>query len=312
MAALELTLSVLKDQSNVSVLLPSLEQIAPSLREVFCRVDNSKRQSAQWEPGLTLSLQWQLKPGEHHLEIDFGGLLPSGVLTLPVQTKAITGVLPPLVRVEDGKPDHECRLWNPLTPPQQLSTVVPSLFALNPQLTSLPGTFANLPALKEVPESLFFPLIYVKHFENTFRMSGLAAVSPLLFNSNTAVESFFGVFSACKDLHQIPEDLFFSNTAVKRFDQAFADSGLKTIPAGLFQRARKNAYYLETFARTDIQEVPAGLFKDVEPRNIDGIFEPKGRCDHDPMNIKAGPRFSNDFFADTRSAAGIATRPKRT
>lgn len=50
---------------------------------------------------------------------------------------------------------------------------------------------------------------------------------------------------------------------------------------------------------------------DTEPVNIDGMFEPAEHLPHDPMNIKAAPVFSQDFFDATRLATGVPTKRAR-
>lgn len=54
-----------------------------------------------------------------------------------------------------------------------------------------------------------------------------------------------------------------------------------------------------------------GQMTDTEPVNIDGMFEPAERLPHDPMNIKAAPVFSQDFFDATRLATGVPTKRAR-
>ena len=93
----------------------------------------------------------------------------------------------------------------------------------------------------------------------------------------------------------------------RNFNGAFAESGLTDIPGRLFANVRRRSTFIETFARTPARTVPVGLMHGIDPANIDGMFEPVRAADHDPIKIKAGPAFPQDFFDDTRNAVGVAT-----
>ena len=252
-------------------------------------------------------IEFRTLANTERMTIDFGGPLPSGVLVLPEQTTAISLPIPVLVDDATGALATHAHIWHRDYPPQRLSSLVSALFAHNTHLTHLEYTFAGLPELKAVPESLFFPLIYCVSFAGVFAQSGLEQVNRQLFAANLQAENFSNAFLRCKNLSSVPEELFSSNSQARNFNGTFAESGLTEIPGRLFSGVRRRSSFIETFARTPVKVVPPGLMRGLEPVNIDGMFEPARAAEHDPIKIKAGPSFPQDFFDDTRKAVGVAT-----
>lgn len=252
-------------------------------------------------------IEFRTLANTERMTIDFGGPLPSGVLVLPEQTTAISLPIPVLVDDATGALATHAHIWHRDYPPQRLSSLVSALFAHNTHLTHLEYTFAGLPELKAVPESLFFPLIYCVSFAGVFAQSGLEQVNRQLFAANLQAENFSNAFLRCKNLSSVPEELFGSNSQARNFNGTFAESGLTEIPGRLFSGVRRRSSFIETFARTPVKVVPPGLMRGLEPVNIDGMFEPARAAEHDPIKIKAGPSFPQDFFDDTRNAVGVAT-----
>lgn len=294
----------------VTLRIPAGNTIAPSLNQVTVSFDGQTSQHHR-EPISSTVLEYHPMPGTHRLEIDFGGPMPAATIILPEQTTAIISPIPALHDDATGMLSTAGHIWNPAKPPRQLTQLVSSLFAHNTHLVALSGTFAGLTALTEVPESLFFPLIYARTFTGVFALSGLTHVSRQLFTANLQAEDFSEAFMGCKSLHSIPAGLFSTNTHARIFDRTFAESTLGEVPAALFSNVAKRGSFVETFARTQVKHVPEGLMTDTEPVNIDGMFEPAERLPHDPMNIKAAPVFSQDFFDATRLATGVPTKRAR-
>ena len=244
---------------------------------------------------------------KQQMTIDFGGPLPAGVLILPEQTTAILQPVPQLVEDGTGTIATHARIWHRDYPPQRLNSLVSALFAHNTHLTHLEYTFAGLPELKSVPESLFFPLIYTVSFVGVFAQSGLESVNRQLFAANLQAEDFSQAFLRCRNLEHVPEELFSGTAQARSFNGTFAESGLVDIPPRLFAGVRRRSSFVGTFARTPVRVVPPGLMRGLEPSNVDGMFEPEQGLDHDPIKIKAGPEFPQDFFDDTRMACGVPT-----
>ena len=296
-----------KRDRQVVLRIPAGNRIAASLSQVSVSFDGQISQHRR-EPISSTVLEYHPMPGIHRLEIDFGGPMPAATLVLPEQTTAIISPIPALHDDETGMLSTAGHIWNPSQPPRRLSSLVSSLFAHNTHLVALSGTFAGLSSLQEVPESLFFPLIYARTFAGVFALSGLSRVSRQLFTANLQAEDFSEAFLGCKNLTDIPAELFSTNTHARVFDRTFAESSLSRLPTGLFTNVAKRASFIETFARTQIRFVPQQLMSGLDPLNVDGMFEPAQKLEHDPLNIKAAAHFPQDFFDDTRSAIGVPTK----
>ena len=105
----------------------------------------------------------------------------------------------------------------------------------------------------------------------------------------------------------MPPGLFAACSRAFLFDKAFAGSGLAAIPAELFAAVASGGSYEQTFARCPVREVPAGLMAGREPVSVDGMFEPLAERDHDPMRLKAAPKFYPGFLEDVRMSDGVPT-----
>ena len=182
-------ITVGKRDRLVTLRIPAGNTIAPSLRQVSVTFDGETSHHHR-EPISSTVLEYHPMPGTHRLEIDFGGPMPAATLILPEQTTAIISPIPALYNDATGMLSTAGHIWNPIKPPRQLTHLVSSLFAHNTHLVALSGTFAGLTALTEVPESLFFPLIYARTFTGVFALSGLAHVSRQLFTANLQAEDF--------------------------------------------------------------------------------------------------------------------------
>ena len=186
-------ITVGKRDRLVTLRIPAGNTIAPSLRQVSVTFDGETSHHHR-EPISSTVLEYHPMPGTHRLEIDFGGPMPAATLILPEQTTAIISPIPALYNDATGMLSTAGHIWNPIKPPRQLTHLVSSLFAHNTHLVALSGTFAGLTALTEVPESLFFPLIYARTFTGVFALSGLAHVSRQLFTANLQAEDFSEAF----------------------------------------------------------------------------------------------------------------------
>lgn len=307
MTKLVLEIVPTKKVSMVRVRIPAGATLAPSLQNVTVSYGKDTQTRRRVPESVTV-IEFTSLQEPQKLTIDFGGPMPAGTLILPEQTGAIVSPIPPLVDDTTAALTPFGYIWHPQHPPMGLKSVVSSLFAHNTHLVALPGTFARLPLLTAVPESLFFPLIYLKSFAGVFALSGLTEVSRQLFTANLQAEDFTESFAGCKNLKNIPEDLFSTNAQAHIFDRLFAESGLTGIPEKLFWATRKRGSFIETFARSAVSEIPARLMENLEPSDVDGMFEPARILDHDPMHLKSACRFPSQFLSDTVRAAGVPTK----
>lgn len=307
MTKLVLDIVPTKKVSMVRVRIPAGETIAPTLQNVTVTYGKETQTRKRVLESATV-IEFTSLPDVQKLSIDFGGPMPAGTLILPEQTGAIASPIPPLVNDATGALTPLGYIWHPEHPPVELKTLVSSLFAHNTHLVALPGTFSRLPNLTEVPESIFFPLIYIKSFAGVFALSGISQVSRQLFTANLQAEDFTESFAGCKNLKAVPEELFSTNAQAHIFDRLFAQSGLADIPEKLFWPTRKKGSFVETFARSCVTQIPPKLMNNLEPVDVDGMFEPAKLQEHDPENLKAACRFPTEFLIDTLKAAGVPTK----
>lgn len=296
-----------KKVSMVRVRIPAGPTVAPSLTNVTVTY-GKETQTRRRVPESATVIEFTSLPEPQKLSIDFGGNLPAGTVILPEQTGAVVSPIPALVDDATGALTPFGYIWHQEQPPVGLKSVVSSLFAHNAHLVALPGTFSRLPLLTSVPESLFFPLIYLRSFAGVFALSGISEVSRQLFTANLQAEDFTESFAGCKNLKTVPEELFSTNTHAHVFDRLFAESGLTQIPEKLFWTTRKKGSFVETFARAAVGEIPARLMENLEPADVDGMFEPAHLLDHDPLHLKSACRFPTQFLSDTVRAAGVPTK----
>ncbi len=262
-------------------------------------------ESLLWKEDDVTKVSFPLKKGSHILTIEVEGTLPIASLTLPKQTVALCDELPPLVDPETWKPAHHAQIWNRETPPENLERVSEALFMRNPQIADLTETFAHLPKLKSVPKLIFLTLTKVRSFNGLFKESGIESIDPVLFSAAVNAIDFREIFASCKSLKAIPKDIFKGNLKAWRFDSAFEESGLSVIPAELFNSNQQGSSFTRTFANCPITKVPDGFLAGVNPSDVDGMFEMDKALDHDPLKIKAAPRFPASFFLAIRNARGV-------
>lgn len=103
---------------------------------------------------------------------------------------------------------------------ESLITIPETLFKGQNNLTSFDRTFKGCKSLKTIPANLFSDCTSAYMFIDTFAASGLTSVPPGLFD-NTIASLVKGIFTDCKDLHDVPEDLLANSVqyGVKLEDQ---------------------------------------------------------------------------------------------
>ncbi len=302
--ALKLELLVKKSHENVRFQL--LARQTETEKTVNYQFDNEVG-SCLWSAEKPLVVEFSAQKGQHTLTIDIENSLPCGMLTLPEQTVAICDELPLLTDPLSEKPSRRATIWNPQTPPTNLESISESLFVRNPQLMDLTETFARLPHLKAIPKLVFLTLPKVRIFNGLFRESAIESVEGSFFSAAVNAVDFRSIFFGCRFLKTVPGNLFECNTKAWCFDSAFEKSGIEQIPPELFRHVLTGSSFIRAFAGCPIKEVPDGLLQGIKPIDVDGMFEPTAILDHDPLRIKAAPRFPPSFFTDIRMARGIPT-----
>ena len=173
-----------------------------------------------------------------------------------------------------------------------LSTIFPYLGSNDGQYPRFVGTFTGCTNLTSIPNTLFSSLTGSGEsmFSNTFANSGLTSIPSDLFNFNGNNVSgadfmFLSTFNGCTGLtgaNAIPSNLFSRviSGAQYLFSNTFANSGLTSIPSGLFNFNGNNvsgANYMfsGTFASctglTGANAIPSNLFSRVTS-GAQGLF----------------------------------------
>ena len=240
------------------------------------------------------------------MTIDFGGPMPSGVLILPSRRRQSSSPCRSWWMTQAARLPPTARIWHRDYPPQRLNSLVSALFAHNTHLTHLDYTFAGLPELKGVPESLFFPLDLHGLLCGRPRTKRHRVGGPATICRQPSGRGLLAGLPALSQPHQGPRGSLFGRRTGKKLQRNLCPKvGSPTSLRAFFANVRRRSSFVGTFARTPIRTVPSGLMHGLDPANVDGMFEPAAGLDHDPIKIKAGPAFPQDFFDDTRNAAGV-------
>lgn len=306
--ALKIELSVRRNREPVCFAFS--QRLFPEEKSIHYTLDDVQSDAVPWLSDKPTQVKLTVAKGTHRLSIDVDGVLPCSTVRLPEQTVALTDELPPLIDPVTGKLSRKAVLWCPSYPPVNLTRISQALFMRNTQLMDLTETFARLPQLKSIPKLVFIPLTRARLFTGLFKNSGLESVDPALFSAAVDATDFREAFYGCRALKSVPETLFDTNTKAWRFDRTFEESGLESVPAHLFSNSLHGASFARTFAHCPLRNVPEGLLRGLNPTDVDGMFEPKETLPHDPLKIKAAPRFPASFFNDIRMARGIPTLSK--
>ena len=184
---LTLALTVHERKKDVAVRFNRVAHLSPELSWVTLTIDGEKRRLQLREDDEFAYVKTFLK-GEHTMTLDFGGVWPAGLVTLPEETTALTEILPVIADCATLEPLAAGSLTTPETPLTNLTTIYASFFAHNAQLKDLTGFFAGTNSLTTVPESLFFPLIYAENFTRVFAGAGLTEVPEQLFHGKPRAE----------------------------------------------------------------------------------------------------------------------------
>lgn len=90
---LTLALTVHERKKDVAVRFNRVAHLSPELSWVTLTIDGEKRRLQLREDDEFAYVKTFLK-GEHTMTLDFGGVWPAGLVTLPEETTALTEILP--------------------------------------------------------------------------------------------------------------------------------------------------------------------------------------------------------------------------
>ncbi len=123
---------------------------------------------------------------------------------------------------------------------ESLTTIEDNAFRGLTAAKSFRYCFSDCTALNSIPATLFQGMSNAYEFTYTFENTALESVPATLFNECRDYSSadFTYMFSACTNLKSVPATLFehFTKVTSPGFRYMFEDSGLESVPAGLFAK----------------------------------------------------------------------------
>ncbi len=172
---------------------------------------------------------------------------------------------------------------------RNLAVIPAGLFATNTSVTNVTNLFTDCESLTAIPEGVFSGLSKVTSFSGMFKgcsgiqtvgdniLSGcdaavnissmfqgctsLTDVGANAFSGAAKIGNILGLFAQCTSLRSVPETLLSPMTEVTNASGVFADSGIESIPAGIFSANAKVVNFSKAFSGcTSLRSVPDGLF----------------------------------------------------
>ena len=118
---LTLALTVHERKKDVAVRFNRVAHLSPELSWVTLTIDGEKRRLQLREDDEFAYVKTFLK-GEHTMTLDFGGVWPAGLVTLPEETTALTEILPVIADCATLEPLAAGSLTTPETPLTNLTS----------------------------------------------------------------------------------------------------------------------------------------------------------------------------------------------
>lgn len=149
---------------------------------------------------------------------------------------------------------------------KSLTTIEENAFRGLTAAKSFKYCFADCTSLRSIPATLFQGMSNAYEFTYTFSNTALEVVPATLFSECRDYSSadFSYMFSECKNLKSVPATLFNPFTAVTSpgFRYLFSESGLESVPAGLFEKNVKVSSGFESVFEncTSLKRIEGSIF----------------------------------------------------
>lgn len=161
-----------------------------------------------------------------------------------------------------------------------LKTVPSGLLKPFTKATSFTQMFANCTALETVEADVFPATSKAATLTNMFLGdTALKNVGLMFGEANTAASGTIeSIFNGCTALESVPAGIFDNLKAVTKATSAFQNSGIQTLPEGLFAKMEKAITFDKCFMNCDeLVEAPHNLFgSSAEASSMQNMFE---NCD---------------------------------
>lgn len=164
--------------------------------------------------------------------------------------------------------------------------------------TDIKYMFAGCSSITAIPLGLFVNSSAVTNLEYIFYRTGVSALQAGIFDGLTGVKTLGAVFQDCKSLTSVEEGLFDGLTAAKSFRYCFADcTALESIPEGLLRGMSLAYEFTYMFHNTGLRSIPAGLFNEVRDYSSADFTYMLSEC----PNLKTVPAGLFDHFTTVTS-----------
>lgn len=146
---------------------------------------------------------------------------------------------------------------------ERIATVPAGLFATNSAVKTFVSVFQNCKSLTAVPDRMLSGLSLVTSFSNLFSgCTELVSVGSQIFDGCAALTNISSMFKGCVKLTTIAEDAFTGAPKITSIASIFDGcTALTTVPAGVFAPLASVTTASGVFANSGIRQVPATLFE---------------------------------------------------
>ena len=145
-----------------------------------------------------------------------------------------------------------------------LESVPEDLFKGKDKVSDIQGMFRYCYSIKTVPGNLFADFSATAGPSNInylFNASGIESIPAGLFASLPRITGLSNVFQSCSKLTSLPAGLFDAQVNVTGLSNTFQYcTGISSLPEGLFRNMTKAYQFNYTFADSGIESIPADLF----------------------------------------------------
>lgn len=196
----------------------------------------------------------------------------------------------------------------------KLKTLPADILKHTTAATNIKYMFAGCESIKSIPVGMFTNCATVTNIEYIFYKTGVERLSKGTFEGLTSAKTIGAVFMDCTSLSEIEAGVFDGMTSAKTFNYCFSGcSALREIPEGLFAGLTTAFEFKSTFEDSGIESVPVGLFADARDYSGADLNYTFAGC----KNLKTVPaglfdkftKVTSPGFRNTFEASGLETIP---
>ena len=186
-----------------------------------------------------------------------------------------------------------------------ITNIPTGFFNSTNDVTSFNSTFKDCSYLVNIPKGLFDNTNVVLTFNSIFaNCSNLETIPNNLFINNPTVTDYSHAFENCTNITSLPVNLFGeASVSVNNFSYMFANTGLNTLPEGLFSSASSATNYDYVFNGTNITAIPANCFNGTNATSVNAFD--KNRITYIGNNGLNGLKITSGYFSGANSLVTI-------